>query len=97
MVTDIGIARDGTIGRLKRSSDVVFAIGVAVVLTTLIIPLPVSFLDVLLAISMTLSVLTLLTPSTVILSRMSASQNDTSLLTANGWGTSIMNICRMFA
>ena len=59
-MADIGIATGGTFGRLKRSSDVVFAIGVAVVLTTLIIPLPASFLDVLLAASMTLSILTLL-------------------------------------
>jgi len=56
----IGMTHDGTFVRLKRSSDVVFAIGVAVVLTTLIIPLPTFCLDVLLAASMTLSILTLL-------------------------------------
>ena len=47
-------------GALGRASDVMFAAGVAIVLTTLLIPLPTPVLDLLLAASMTLAVLTLL-------------------------------------
>ena len=47
-------------GRIARASDALFAGGVAIVLMTLLIPLPTFVLDVLLAASVTLSVLTLL-------------------------------------
>lgn len=48
------------IGRLFAHNDIAFAIGLAVVLTTLLIPLPTAMLDVLLSCSIALSLATLL-------------------------------------
>ena len=93
-------------GALGRASDVIFAGGVAVVLITLLIPLPTPILDCLIAGSMTLAVLTLLItlsmgsplefstfPSLLLfltLSRLSLNVASTRLILLNGYGGKII-------
>jgi len=93
-------------GALGRASDVMFAVGVAIVLTTLLIPLPTPVLDLLLAASMALAVLTLLItlsmgaplefstfPSLLLfltLSRLSLNVASTRLILLNGYAGKII-------
>ncbi|MBI5724565.1 MAG: FHIPEP family type III secretion protein [Planctomycetes bacterium] len=50
----------GVLGRLIASNDIVFAMGVAMVLATLLVPLPTFMMDVLLACSLAVSIATLI-------------------------------------
>jgi flagellar biosynthesis protein FlhA len=57
----MALGRAGPLRELLRQSDVILALGVIGILTVLILPLPPLILDLLLAVSITLSVLILLT------------------------------------
>ena len=55
-----GIALPGWLGRVRPSGDVTLALGVAMLLAVLVVPLPALLLDAALAFSITVSVLVLM-------------------------------------